>query len=93
MTVEDQRMAHNGTVESSMRFLGVFYDNNGMVGSIDSYWLQHSMNVLIRLFQRYGFAANVAKSCTMTCQLGTFRLGMSEDSKDLKCVRLGAYYC
>ena len=68
MRVEDQRVAHDSMVETVGRCLGVFYDNNGMVGSRNPKWLHHAMNVLVGLFRRYGLAANVAKSHTMTCQ-------------------------
>ena len=47
MTVEDQRVAHEWLGDTSGRCLGVFYDNDGMVGSRDAYWLQKSMKVLV----------------------------------------------
>ena len=50
------------------------------------------MNVLVGLFRRYGLAANVAKSCTMTCQPGILRLGISEEAKALKYTGLGDSY-
>ena len=62
MTVEDQRVDHNGMGEAIRQFMGVFYDNDGMVGSRDSEWIQHLMNFLVGLFWQYGLAANVAKS-------------------------------
>ena len=77
MTVEDQRVAHDGLVENFGCYLGVLYDNNGMVGSRDSDWLQHDMNVLVGLFRRYGLVANVVKSRTMTCHPGALRAWMS----------------
>ena len=43
------------------------------------------MNVLIGLFRRYGLAANIAKSCTMTCHPGALQVGMSEEAMVLKC--------
>ena len=36
MTVEDQRVAHDGLRETVGRFLGVFYANDGMVHSCNS---------------------------------------------------------
>ena len=77
MTVEEQRVAHDGLRETVGRCLGVFYANNGMVESCDPEWLHHAMNVLVVLFRRYGLAANVAKSHTMTCQPGALRTGIS----------------
>ena len=92
MKLEDQRFAHNGMGENVRCFLGLFYDNDGMVGSRDSEWLQNLMNVLFGLFQRYGLTANVTKSCTITCQPGSLRLGMLEDSRALKWTGVGDYY-
>ena len=67
MTVEDQRVDQDGLVETVGRCMGVFYADDGMVGSRDADWLQHAMNFLVGLFRRYGLEANVEKSCTMTC--------------------------
>ena len=50
MTVEDQRVDHNGMGEAVGWCLGVFYADDGMVGSIDTEWLQHSINVQVGLF-------------------------------------------
>ena len=85
MTVEDQRVAHDGMGEAIGRFLGFFYVDDGMVVSRESEWIQNSMNVLVGIFRCYGISANVAKSCTMMCQSGVIRSGMSEESKTLKC--------
>ena len=92
MTVEDQRVACNGMEEAIGRCLGVFYANDGMVGSRDSEWLQHLMNILVGLFKWYGLAANVAKSCTMTYRPISIRSGMSEEAKDPKCTGVGDSY-
>ena len=92
MTVEDQRVDHDGMGETVGRFLGVFYDNDGIVGSRNSEWLQHVMNVLVRLFRRYGLAANVGKSCTMTFYPGALRAGMPDEAMALKCTRVEDLY-
>ena len=55
-------MAHDGPGETVGRCLGVFYVDNGMVGSRDSDWIWHAMNILFGLFRIYVLAANVAKS-------------------------------
>ena len=89
MTVEDQRVAHDGLGETVGRCLGVFYANYGMVGSHDSDWLQHVMNILIGLFKRYGLMANVAKSLTMTFQPGALQVGMLEESMALNYTGVG----
>ena len=60
-----------------------------MVGSRDPDWLQQLMHVPVELFRRYGLAANFTKSCTMTYQPDTLRLGMLEEAKALKCTRGG----
>ena len=92
MTVEDKRVAPNRLRETVRRCLGVFYANDGMVGSQDADWLQQLMNVLVSFFQRYGLAANVAKSRTMTCQPGLLRSGMSAEAKAMKCTGVGYLY-
>ena len=67
MTVEEQRVAHDGTGEAVGRCLEVFYADDSMVGSRDSKWLHHSTNVLVGLFLQYGLASNIFKYRTMTC--------------------------
>ena len=89
MIVEYQRVAHDRLGDTVGRCLGVFYANYGMDGSRDSEWPQHAMNVLVGLFRRYGLAANVPKSRTMTCQPGALRAGTLEDSIALKCTGAG----
>ena len=80
MTVEDQRVAHDGLGETVGRCLRVFYAKYGMVSSRESDWLQHAMNFLVGLFRRYGLAANIAKSHKMTCHPVNLRVGMSEEA-------------
>ena len=50
MTVEYQRVAHNGFGETSGWCLGVLFSNYGTVGSRHPDWLKHSMNILVGLF-------------------------------------------
>ena len=92
MMVEDYMVAQDGLEETVGRCLGFLYADDGMVGSGDSDWLQHAMKVLIGFFRRYGLAANVAKSCTMTCQPGVLRAGMLEEAMPLKCTGVGDLY-
>ena len=92
MTVEDHRVAHNSMGESVGRWLGVFYDNDGMVGSRDAEWLQQSMNVLVSIFLRYGLTANFTKSFKMACQPGALRSAMSVKANALKYTGLGDSY-
>ena len=66
MMVEDQLVSQEGMGLAVGRFLGLFYSKNGMVGSWDLEWFQGSLNVIIRLFHRYGLVVNVANSKAMT---------------------------
>ena len=70
MMLEYQRVDHDGLGDTVWWCLEVFYSENGMVGSCNLDWLQHTMNFLVGLFRRYGLDSNVAKSRTMTCQPG-----------------------
>ena len=92
LTLEDQRVAHDGMGEAVRRCLELFYANYTVVSYIDSEWLHHKMNILVGLFRRYGITANVSKSLTMTCQPGALMLEMSEEANDLKCTGLGDSY-
>ena len=76
MTVEDQRVAQNGLLETVGRCLGVFYDENVMVGSCNPDWLQHATNILVGLFRSYDLVANIFKSRTITCQPNALWTGM-----------------
>ena len=84
ITVEYQKVAHNGLGEAVGRCLGVLYGHDGMFGSRDPDCLQHSMNVLVGLFQQYGVATDVSKSCSMTFQPGALRWGISIEAKALE---------
>ena len=92
MTVEDRRVAHDGLVEVTGRCLGVFYADDGMVVSRDDEWLQHSMKVLVSLFLKYSLAANINKPNMITFQPGALRLGVSSESKALRCTGVGYSY-
>ena len=70
--------------------LGIFYDDNAMVGSRDLDWIQGALHVLISLLRRYGLVANFVKLKSMTCQLGTLRSGMSEEAVGRCCTGRGA---
>ena len=91
-TVEDQRVAHDGLGETDGRCLGVFYTNYGMARSQDADLLQHSMNVLVCLFQHYGLADNISKLCMMTFQPDALRSGVSEEAEVLKCMGVEDLY-
>ena len=46
--------------------MGFFYDDDGMILSRDTEWIQGAINVLILLFRSVEIMANVAKSNTVT---------------------------
>ena len=50
MTVEYHRVARDGLGEAVGGCLGVFYINDGIIGSRDPDWLQNFMNVMVDLF-------------------------------------------
>ena len=80
MTVEDQLVSQEGMRLVVSICLVLFYACNGMVGSRDTLWFQGALNMLIGLFRKYGLVENVAKSKSMTCQSGTLRSWISEES-------------
>ena len=92
MTVEYQRVDHDGLGDTAGRCQGFFYSDDGMVGSRDLDFLQLLMNFLVGLFQSYCLAAYVSKSRTMVCQPGILRSGMPEEAKALKCTGVGDSY-
>ena len=91
LMVEDQRVALGRVVENVDICLG-FYADNGMVGSIDSDWLQHLMNASIGLFWCYGLVANVVNYRKMTSQPCVIRSKMSEEARERRCTRVGSPY-
>ena len=91
-TVEHQRVDHDGLGETNERCLRVFYVNNGMVSSRESDCIHQAMNVLVGLLIRHGLAANVIKSCKMTCQPRALRGGMSEEAIVLTQMGVGDSY-
>ena len=67
LIVEDEPVTNEGLGMEVGRCKDVFYSYDGMIGSRDPEWLQGVINVIIRLFIRVEFMANVAKSKTTTC--------------------------
>ena len=78
ITVEDKMVDHERMVETGVRCFGVFYDNDDVVRLYDLDWMQHIMYVVVVLFRKYGLAANVANSRTMTCQPGALWAGFQK---------------
>ena len=50
MTGEDQRVVHNRMGDAVRYCLGVSYDDDAMVGSRYSEWVNHLMKFLVGLF-------------------------------------------
>ena len=78
MTVEEQQVVHEVLGIAVGIFLGLFFSDNGVVGSRNLEWIQGSLNVLSGLFHQYGLVANVTKSKAMKYHPGTLRSGMSD---------------
>ena len=78
--VEDQLVDQEQLGLAVWRCLGLFYSNNGVVGSRDPECPQGALNVLIGPFHRYGLVANVAKFKVMTCHPGTLQSWMLEEA-------------
>ena len=72
--------------------MGVFCDDDGVVGSRDAQWIQHLINVMFCLFRQYYLVVNISKSRTMTCQSGALRFGLSVEFKAQKCTGVGDAY-
>ena len=47
---------------------------------------------MVSLFRKYGLAANIVKSRTMSCHPGALQAGISEDAMALKCTGVGDSY-
>ena len=45
-----------------------FYEDNGLVASIDTVWLQWLFSVMIGLFERVGLRTNMVNMVVMVCQ-------------------------
>ena len=68
--MEDDSTTHERLRVVVGRCMGVFYADDGMIGSRDMEWLQGAINFLVGIFRSVIMMANVAKSNTITYQLG-----------------------
>ena len=93
LTVEDQLVAHEGMGLAVGRCLRLFYADNSLVGSLDTEWLQGTLNVITSLLHRYGLVVNVSKFKAMACQTVTLLSGISEEAVGRRCTYRGAMYC
>ena len=85
LIVEDKLVAQEGLRLAVGRCLGLFYANNGMVGSRYPEWTQGALNVLFSLFYPYVQVVNIAKSNAMTCHPGELWYWNSEEAVGQRC--------
>ena len=91
--MEEQLVAQEGLGLAVGRCLGIFFTENDMVVSQDPGLIMGALNVLIGLFRRYGLVVNFAKYKAVTCNLGTLRYRMSEESVVQRYTRRWETYC
>ena len=60
--------------------MGFFYDDDGMILSRDTEWIQGAINVIINPFRGFRLVSNVAKYKTMACQTGEICTGIPEET-------------
>ena len=84
LTVEYGAVLHYVLGHDVGQSLGVFYVDDGILGSWDPEWLQVALNVLIGLLQIIDLTANINKSKTMTCYLGVIISGMSQETGGIR---------
>ena len=72
--------------------MGVFYADDGLIGSMDSEWIQGAINVFTGLFRRVRMMANVAKVNTTTFQPGEIHTGISDEAFIMMSIGEGATY-
>ena len=78
LMVEGQLVSQEGLGVVVGRSLGLFYNDERVVGSRYPECIHGALNLLISLFFWCGLVANVLNSKAMTCQLGTLQSGMLE---------------
>jgi hypothetical protein len=72
--------ATEGFIRNVAARIACFYADDGMIGSRDSDWLQHSIRVLAGLFERVGLRTNTTKTEAMTCAPSFIRGYMSPEA-------------
>ena len=63
---------------AAVQLMGLFYADEGMIGSRVPELIQREIDVIIGLLIRFGLMANVAKSKTMTFQSGAICMWISK---------------
>ena len=76
MEVEEKSVIHDVLGYVVRWSLGVFYTDDGIIGSRDTEWIQGPLNIRIGLFHRIDLMDNTDKSKTMMCQPGEIRPGI-----------------
>ena len=88
----DETVIQDGLGHAVGWSLGVFYADDGILGSRYPECLKGALNILIGLFWRIRLADNVEKLNTMTFQLGKNILAMSEEEFGWSSTGKGATY-
>ena len=92
LTVEYKSATHEGLGVVVGQCMGVFYADDGMIGSRNPEWIQGDINVLIGVFIRVGLMENIAKYKTMNYQTGVIHMGISEGGFIQRSKGYGATY-
>ena len=77
--VEEKPATHEGLGTTVRLCMGVFDADDSMIGSREPECPQGAINVLIRLFRRFGLMDNVKKFNTPIYQPREICMGMSEE--------------
>ena len=60
-------------------FFAIFYVNEAYLASRDAEFLQHTLDLLVSIFERVGLETNVSKMQTMICTPGRIRTQLPTD--------------
>ena len=89
---DDGSVATGGFGDTVASKLSLFCADDGLIGSREDQWLQQAMDVLVGVFRRVGWAANVGKTKTMTCFPGSMRTGLSNQAYERRVTGQGDSY-
>ena len=70
--------ATHGEFAVAYREIVAFFIDNRLVGLRDPTWLQHTLNILVTLFERIGLRTNSDKTKVITCVLGKIRVALTD---------------
>ena len=74
-----EETAH-GEFAVACREIVVFFVDNKLVGLRDSLWLQHTLDILVTLFESIGLQTNSDKTKVMMCISGKIRTALTEEA-------------